>query len=227
MVSGDRGGRPAQWVSNQEGSMILVWGSRIYGKTDEVPGMFYVGTKFGHLWFFPLIPLGSYLVLPDSKGEEQATKLSFSFKSFALAWLRAASLVIGALAFIRGFSLIEEGSSTVPFVTGIFGVIGFLYLKFGSQFRLASYERAKQLGDQIGLNARGTVLLELQFGRIPGDQAEALLQAAEERDLEDAKRALAEQEAALAERQAAHDSEWDAPEPAESESRNESADQRQ
>src|SRR5437762_2645960 len=47
------GGRP----------MLLVWGSKLYGRVDDVPGMFYVATRFGHLWYLPLIPMGSFVVL--------------------------------------------------------------------------------------------------------------------------------------------------------------------
>jgi hypothetical protein len=39
--------------------MIIVWGSRLYGKVDAVPGLFHVATRFGHIWYLPLIPMGS------------------------------------------------------------------------------------------------------------------------------------------------------------------------
>jgi hypothetical protein len=43
--------------------MIVFYGSRLYGRVDEAPGLFHVATMFCHLWFLPLVPLRSYLVL--------------------------------------------------------------------------------------------------------------------------------------------------------------------
>jgi hypothetical protein len=43
--------------------MILIWGSGMYGKCDEVPGICHVATQFGHLWYIPLIPTGTYAII--------------------------------------------------------------------------------------------------------------------------------------------------------------------
>ena len=43
--------------------MIYVYGSRLFGKVDVVPGLFHVQTKFGHFNYIPLIPMQSYVVL--------------------------------------------------------------------------------------------------------------------------------------------------------------------
>jgi len=39
--------------------MVIVWGSRLYGKVDVVPGFFHVATRFGHVYYLPLIPTQS------------------------------------------------------------------------------------------------------------------------------------------------------------------------
>ena len=46
-----------------ESAMIIVWGTKLYGKVDEVPGMFHVATRFFHLWYIPLVPLSSAVTM--------------------------------------------------------------------------------------------------------------------------------------------------------------------
>ena len=68
--------------------MIIIWGSKLFGKTDEVPELFHVATKFGHLWYIPLIPLGSHLVLEESDEGWRGLELPMSGKSVRLATFR-------------------------------------------------------------------------------------------------------------------------------------------
>ena len=42
--------------------MVIVWGTLEAGKVDEVPKLFHVETRFGHVYYLPLIPLGSVAV---------------------------------------------------------------------------------------------------------------------------------------------------------------------
>ena len=37
-------------------NMVFVFGSRLYGKVDEVPGIGHVATKFAHFDYMPLVP---------------------------------------------------------------------------------------------------------------------------------------------------------------------------
>src|SRR4051812_6962391 len=77
--------------------MVVVWGWVWSGKCDAVPRLCHVETHFFHLYYVPLIPLGSYAVFsrtPD--GNVQGIPIGFSAKSVLLAWLRAA-LVVGAI----------------------------------------------------------------------------------------------------------------------------------
>jgi hypothetical protein len=46
--------------------VIIIWGSRLYGKTDEVPGLVQVATRFGHFDYLPLIPMGSHLIFEET-----------------------------------------------------------------------------------------------------------------------------------------------------------------
>jgi hypothetical protein len=86
--------------------MILIWGQRFCGKVSVVPGLFYVATRFFHLWYIPLIPLGTYLVADDDAEEKSGRSIGFSVKSMLMGWARSA-MVLGALLMLlwAGFSV--------------------------------------------------------------------------------------------------------------------------
>lgn len=72
---------------------MIVIGTRLFGGTDEVPGLFHVSTKFFHIDFLPLCPLTSYLVLKRRSGSFQGVEMPLSGKSVALAYARALATV--------------------------------------------------------------------------------------------------------------------------------------
>jgi hypothetical protein len=62
---------------NGEGSATLAhnprllmfrFGDSYFGKVDWVPGLFYVRTRFLHIWFFPFVPRQSYLFFDEPPG---------------------------------------------------------------------------------------------------------------------------------------------------------------
>ena len=79
--------------------MIIIYGQRNCGKVDKVPNLFYVITKFAQIYWLPLIPLGSYIVLEGSETDQgfKGVQTSLSFKSILAGWLRA-GLVVGMIA---------------------------------------------------------------------------------------------------------------------------------
>lgn len=79
--------------------MSGVAGTRNFGKVSVVPNLFYVATKFFHINFVPLIPLGSSVILANSERESRvngletrttflAKAIPFSWKSFLMAYVR-------------------------------------------------------------------------------------------------------------------------------------------
>jgi hypothetical protein len=46
-------------------SIPIVWGTRMMGKVDAVPGVGHVATKFFYLQYVPLIPVETYLVFRE------------------------------------------------------------------------------------------------------------------------------------------------------------------
>ena len=170
--------------------MILIWGTTRYGRTDEVPSLFYVVTQFGHLWFLPLFPLGSYLLLEghnDAEGNPKGIQIPFSCKSFLLGWLRAATLLGAIILGIAGFAE-RKGPSGSTLMIAAASLAACLWLTYSKTCRRASYTRAVELGRFLGMNRKGMILLDLQFGRLNEEQAAELAEKAEEADLAEEQR---------------------------------------
>ncbi len=80
--------------------MVIVWGQRMYGRVDRFAGS-HIATRFFHLYYLPLIPLSSWLVLEEQgDGKFVGLQLPLQARSVLFAWMRLASIgaCIGAIA---------------------------------------------------------------------------------------------------------------------------------
>ena len=82
---------------------MIVYGTRLFGKVDEIPGAFHVATKFFHVSFLPLIPTSSWVVIDGSKKSGVMSSSwsgvqlpSLHWSSIGMAWLRVL-LIYGAI----------------------------------------------------------------------------------------------------------------------------------
>jgi hypothetical protein len=163
-------------------AMIVVWGTTHAGKVDEVPGgMFHVVTRFGHLYYVPLIPMSSFVVLEKTaEGGFRGTQIPLSFKSLLAGWLRAFCVValIGAGVGLL-FTLVDKRSPPLawvgPVAIGLFASATLVMTYKLAFFTQASYERAKELARHIGLSDVGALMLDVAYGRATPQQAEAEL----------------------------------------------------
>lgn len=127
--------------------MVVIYGTRLYGKCDRWPGAFYVVTKFAHLNFVPLFPTESWIVLEgtESGGSFRGVKMqSLAAKSVLFGWFRA-FCVIAAL--VAGFATLvsmqpRPENALVPGFCAAGAVIGFALTHW---LGAASPERARQL----------------------------------------------------------------------------------
>lgn len=151
--------------------MIVIWGNRLYGKVDQVPGRCHVATRFFHLYFIPLIPLGSYVV---GKGyEEEGLPIDLSAKSVCAAWMRASFVIMSV---VGGFMALANAADPTLLSLGIgllaFGVAGGIAANTNAGLNQASYERAVELCDRLGIDDRGDVFpLDLVYGQISEEEA--------------------------------------------------------
>lgn len=76
--------------------MVVVYGTRLFGKVDTLDDTgVHVATKFFHISWIPLIPLGSFLVIEDTGDRHRGASVPLSFKSVLVAYLRAACIPFG------------------------------------------------------------------------------------------------------------------------------------
>lgn len=156
--------------------MILIYGESLNGKTDHVRGLFYVKTRFSHVWWLPLLPQYSVVFIDDGT-ESYGADLAWSWKSAFTAWIRTfvgiiAVLVVGYVGLFVLFVAPDQPGGLKPLelakMLGIAGVAIGAYMGtyLGSR---PSYQRALFLVEQLGLpnevlNAHYPV--ESEFGPI-------------------------------------------------------------
>jgi hypothetical protein len=152
---------------------MSVYGSRLLGKVDVVPGMFFVATKCGHINFVPLIPMQSYIVLGQSGNKFNGIKIPLSWKSFGMAWLRCLGwfgILIGAILMLVGFTAHYEARPE-EWVPGAVAIgLGIVVLVVAYKFKPlthASYERAQKLGEIAKLNEEGMAQLRAIYAMGP------------------------------------------------------------
>lgn len=68
--------------------MLIIYGTRMYGRVDECGGS-YLATCFVHLWYLPVIPTGSHLVVgTHADGSSQSIPVPLSWRSVMAAYMR-------------------------------------------------------------------------------------------------------------------------------------------
>jgi hypothetical protein len=150
--------------------MIIIHGESRYGKVDHVPGLFYVTTSFFHLWFFPLIPLRSYILVAGTSGQK-GVSMGLSVKSVLTGWARALLFIATSAALVFAiincwdFFLSPRPNVSAPTFLSWIGLTGVLFLVLWLTYRLASpsYARALRLGSRLGIPAK---VIGAKFGRV-------------------------------------------------------------
>jgi hypothetical protein len=159
--------------------MIYVFGSRLYGKVDEVKGLGHVATKFGHFDYFPFVPMGTWLVTSQDGNGWRGVPIPWSFKSMLMGWGRGVALftlVLGAFmsvviigdvvtapparptrAIRNGQVVLVPARSRAPEIAGSIGLFVFsAWVLIGSRwtpgFGKATARRAEKLARLAGLS---------------------------------------------------------------------------
>jgi len=157
--------------------MIIFYGTRLCGKVDQVPGLFFVGTKFAHLYWVPLIPLGSTVVLEETAEGWRGVPFGLSLKSWLTAWVRTFCLFAGILSGGMVFVMLQESQPNWTIPLCVFAAcVGILIFSYRSSWvTKASYERAMKIADRIGLNDEGKLMIDVVYGLVSEEEAKAAL----------------------------------------------------
>ena len=151
--------------------MVIVWGSRLYGKVDAVPGFFHVATRFGHVYYLPLIPLQSFVVLGQHGDQFRGIPIRLSGKSVLMAWARAFLLIAACVSAIIALVNMQDRDWThwgYPAVVAVAAAVLFGMSMWHRSATRASFVRACALGQQIGLIDAGMAELHKCFGDTTG-----------------------------------------------------------
>src|SRR5258708_7674417 len=142
--------------------MLRVWGERLYGAVDRVPGVLHVATSFGHAYYFPAVPGKTYIVVePKENGAQRKyIPIERNAKSVTFAYLRALALVAGfILTFLGGikFMLLYSmyGTSTNQLIAAslipLAGLACLVGVLISIKTAIAGKDRAIQLARQAGI----------------------------------------------------------------------------
>jgi hypothetical protein len=133
---------------------MIVYGMRHYGRIDEYQGTF-IMTKFIHVWFLPLIPAGSHLVLEEGEDDSYSgISVGLNLRSMFAGYLRVWG-VFGCIAGLIGLVIsIKDALSAADPVDDIVNIVlaGFAFvvaiammaIAWGVVGRLSSEEKKKR-----------------------------------------------------------------------------------
>ncbi len=149
--------------------MYIVWGQKLYGRVDKVPGFFCIATQFGHLDYIPLFPVSSHIVLVEQGKQFRHIPIPLNAKSILLTYGRlltgAGWMIAGGMACAFASDVHDRDDVMLPAIVGGVLLVVWLLLMFAKRFRMASYERACQLGFLCNLSEAGWEKLNQQYGR--------------------------------------------------------------
>ncbi|CAB9501654.1 expressed unknown protein [Seminavis robusta] len=115
--------------------MIFIYGDRLFGRCDEIEGVGHVVTRFTHIYYFPLVPMGSSFVYHDRRSTNPAgfcccgygccgdrgcawvlaPVLPLSCKSIGMAYLQATAVVAGMVLLVTGAVQLSAATDQNPY----------------------------------------------------------------------------------------------------------------
>jgi hypothetical protein len=117
---------------------VVVYGERLCGQVDRVPGLFYVSTQFWHIDYIPLVPRRGYIVLEGSeKGTAfQGKPIPLCFKSVFAGYLRGWSAAVAVFtggvgaASAAGFYVGDQKSGIIAILAALAVMVAALWFIF-------------------------------------------------------------------------------------------------
>jgi hypothetical protein len=112
---------------------MIIFGVRLFGKSEIVPGVFFIVTRFFHVCFIPLFPMQSFVIFDEGEG---AALPSLHWGSISMAWLRGLLLVGAAVLAYMGWEKLEANAPMSQARPMLLIALGCVACFFGS-YRLA------------------------------------------------------------------------------------------
>jgi hypothetical protein len=129
---------------------MFVFGGRLFGKVDQVPGHFHVATQFFHVNFVPLVPTKSWIVLHGTEKSGlgrtswQGIQLrSIRWGSVGMAWLRFGLVVATAIFASIALGAFLKGANPES------GAVAGLLAAAGAAALFASYRLVRATGESL------------------------------------------------------------------------------
>ena len=154
--------------------MFIVWGSGMYGKVDEIPEIGYVRTKFGHLYYFPLIPTASYFVTQEAGDQFAGSSLPLNVKSILKAYIWSGLVVAAVGCIIVGGATLTAPIGAVEVAVATIMILGSIAAAYfsGRIWSKASYQRAVEIADQLNFDPQLKIYIDLQYEQISEQEAD-------------------------------------------------------
>ncbi|TWT73476.1 hypothetical protein Pla123a_38120 [Posidoniimonas polymericola] len=187
--------------------MYFLYGSRPFGKVDEIEGVGHVATEFGHFFWFPLVPKESLLVLSEKWNRVEGIPIRMSMKSVGFAYARAVAFVFFLAAFGSAKALFapEAGQDLAPerinnmWAIMLMGAVALpaLIVSYTAWITQADYQTAVSLVSEAGLGPEVRALVDAAYGAtgqsvqasaiVGGAQLQSAAPGADDCNLESAK----------------------------------------
>src|SRR5262249_17721267 len=148
--------------NTREARCMFLFGDNYFGKTDHVPGLFLVRTRFLHIWFFPLVPRESYLFFDEQPADHHwGVRIPFHWKSVLLCWMRSLVVVLAGILLSLSLVMLFEAekmklSDKLKLGTFLLGLTGFFSWAYWLTLRITTAvpERAFALAEMLQIPKR-------------------------------------------------------------------------
>jgi nicotinamide riboside transporter PnuC len=148
--------------------ITITFGTKFMGKVDDVGDFLWVETKFHHVFFAPVIPVQSWIVMRERNGGGVAQiKIPTSLKSVAVAWMWYVGIIAGVVGLVGGAEMYLQNAENweIWVLTGVVGAMFFAAAGPWSALRKASYARACELAKALKLNDETMAHIAESYGR--------------------------------------------------------------
>jgi hypothetical protein len=153
--------------------MIIVYGTRFWGRSDAIEGVGHVTCRFFHIMFVPLVPIETVFMVDEDRG----MKVPFSFKAALSGWLRGGAILSGIASLIGGVVECAEGEPILGVALIVLGLVSFgMFPLWGLIFGRCGDARRVELLTMLGIDpnemgASQATPMQMPFNPAQGPQA--------------------------------------------------------